>query len=109
MTQSLHERSRWLVFIAAGKRARIMVVDDHAVVRSGLRMLLESEPDVEIVGEAGTGGEALEATRQLRPDVILMDINLPDISGIDAARTIKSEFSDIAIVALTIHEDQEYF
>jgi two-component system response regulator NreC len=88
---------------------KLLLVDDHAVVRSGLRMLLESEPDVEIVGEAGTGGEALEAARQLRPDVILMDINLPDISGIDAARKIKSEFADVAIVALTIHEDQEYF
>jgi two-component system response regulator NreC len=88
---------------------KLLLVDDHAVVRSGLRMLLESEPDVEIVGEAGTGKEAIEATRQLEPDVILMDINLPDISGIDAARLIKAEFADIAIVALTIHEDQEYF
>jgi two-component system response regulator NreC len=88
---------------------KLLLVDDHAVVRSGLRMLLESEPDVEIVGEAGTGKEALEAVRQLMPDVILMDINLPDISGIEAAQMIKTEFPAIAVVALTIHEDQEYF
>jgi two-component system, NarL family, response regulator NreC len=88
---------------------RILLVDDHAVVRSGLRMLLASETDVEIIGEAGTAAEALTATRKLKPDVILMDIGLPDKSGIEATREIKNIFSDIAIVALTIHEDEEYF
>jgi two-component system response regulator NreC len=88
---------------------RLLLVDDHAVVRSGLRMLLENEPDVEIVGEAGTAREALDSLDRLRPDVILMDIGLPDLSGIDAAREVKSRRPETAVVALTIHEDEEYF
>jgi two-component system response regulator NreC len=72
-------------------------------------MLLESEDDVEIVGEAGTAGEALESVTTLKPDVVVMDIGLPDLSGIDAAREIKSRRPETAIVALTIHEDEEYF
>lgn len=88
---------------------RLLLVDDHAVVRSGLRMLLENEPDVEIVGEAGTAREALDSLDRLRPDVILMDIGLPDLSGIDAARQVKTLRPKTAVVALTIHEDEEYF
>ncbi len=88
---------------------RLLLVDDHAVVRSGLKMLLASETDVEIVGEAGNGSEAVSAAGTVRPDVILMDIGLPDMTGIEAARLIKSKFSKVAIVALTIHEDEEYF
>ncbi|MGE5250081.1 MAG: response regulator [Bacteroidota bacterium] len=88
---------------------RLLLVDDHAVVRSGLRMLLEGQHDVEIVGEAGTAAEALAATARLDPDVILMDIGLPDKSGIEATREIKASFPRVAVVALTIHEDEEYF
>ncbi len=88
---------------------RLLLVDDHAVVRSGLRMLLENERDVEIVGEAGTASEALEAAMRLKPNVILMDIGLPDMSGIDATREIKKRCPEVSIVALTIHEDEEYF
>jgi len=88
---------------------RLLLVDDHAVVRSGLRMLLENERDVEIIGEAATAAGALEAAIQLKPNVILMDIGLPDMSGIDATREIKKRCPDVAIVALTIHEDEEYF
>ncbi len=88
---------------------RLLLVDDHAVVRSGLRMLLASESDVEIVGEAGSGSEAVAAAASARPDVILMDIGLPDMTGIEATRVVKSQFPEIAIVALTIHEDEEYF
>ena len=88
---------------------RLLLVDDHAVVRSGLRMLLENEKDVEIIGEAASAKEAIEAATHLKPTVILMDIGLPDLSGIDATREIKKRFPDISIVALTIHEDEEYF
>jgi two-component system response regulator NreC len=88
---------------------RLLLVDDHAVVRSGLRMLLGNESDVEIVGEAGTAQEALDAVAMFKPDVILMDIGLPDKSGIEATREIKDRFPKIAVVALTIHEDEEYF
>ncbi len=88
---------------------RLLLVDDHAVVRSGLKMLLENERDVEIVGEAASAGEAIEAATQLTPNVILMDIGLPDLSGIEATREIKKRLPQVAIVALTIHEDEEYF
>jgi two-component system response regulator NreC len=88
---------------------RLLLVDDHAVVRSGLRMLLENERDVEIIGEASSAREAIEAATRLKPNVILMDIGLPDLSGIDATREIKKRLPEVAIVALTIHEDEEYF
>jgi len=88
---------------------RLLLVDDHAVVRSGLRMLLENEHEIEIVGEAGNAEEAIEAAVRLKPNLILMDIGLPDLSGIDATREIKKRLPEVSIVALTIHEDEEYF
>jgi two-component system response regulator NreC len=90
-------------------KIRLLLVDDHAVVRMGLRMLFESEPDIEILGEASSAREAIEAAGRLHPAVILMDIGLPDLSGIDATREIKKVLPGIIVVALTIHEDQEYF
>jgi two-component system response regulator NreC len=88
---------------------RLLLVDDHAVVRSGLKMLLSAEPDVEIVGEAGTAAEAIEIVGQISPDVILMDIGLPDLSGIEATRAIKSRHPKAAFVARGMHDDQELF
>jgi len=90
-------------------KTKLLLVDDHVVVRQGLRMLLEGEVDLEIVGEASSASQALAALSRLKPDVILMDIGLPDISGIDATRQIKLLAPDTAVVALTIHEDEEYF
>jgi DNA-binding NarL/FixJ family response regulator len=90
-------------------RIRLLLVDDHEVVRRGLRMLLENEADLVIEGEAGDGAQALSLVETLKPDVVIMDITLPDISGIDAARQIKSLHPDVAVVALTIHEDEQYF
>jgi two-component system response regulator NreC len=88
---------------------KVLLVDDHAVVRSGLRMLLESQSDMEIVGEAESGEEALQLTRKVRPDVILMDIAMPDMTGIEATRRVKERDEDAAVLALTMHEDDQYF
>lgn len=90
-------------------KTRLLLVDDHAVIRMGVRMLLEGEADLEIVGEAENAYAALRAVTDLHPDVVLLDIGLPDISGIEAAAEIKRISPKTAIVALTIHEDEEYF
>lgn len=90
-------------------KIRLLLVDDHEVVRTGLRMLLEHQPDMEIVGEASTGLEALELATREKPDVIVMDITLPDISGIETTRQIRRSQPNSAIIALTIHEDEQYF
>jgi two-component system response regulator NreC len=90
-------------------KIHLLLVDDHEVVRRGLRMLLENEVDLDIVGEASTGEDAMKMVETLKPDVVIMDITLPDISGIDATRRIKEKNPAVAVVALTIHEDQQYF
>ena len=90
-------------------KIHLFLVDDHEVVRTGLRMLLSNEEDVQIVGEAGTARDALEGVGKVNPDVVLMDIGLPDMSGIEATQKIKSLYPKVAVVALTIHEDEEYF
>lgn len=88
---------------------RLLLVDDHEVVRTGLRMLLEGQSNMLIVGEASTGGQALALAEELIPQVVIMDITLPDISGIEVTRLLRKKFPDMAIVALTIHEDKQYF
>ncbi len=88
---------------------RLLLADDHAVVRSGLRLLLESQPDMAIIGEAETGEEAVRRTAELRPDVVLMDIEMPGINGIEAARRIKAQSPATAVLALTMYEDDQYF
>ena len=90
-------------------QTRLLLVDDHAVVRSGLKMLLENEPDLEIAGEASNGLEALQLAQSLKPDIVIMDISLPDISGIEATQRLKQANPHLNIVALTIHEDPQYF
>jgi two-component system response regulator NreC len=88
---------------------RLLLVDDHEIVRTGLSMLLESETDMKIIGQASNGVQALEMASELHPDVVIMDITLPDISGIEVTRRLKAQHPEIAVVALTIHEDQQYF
>ncbi len=90
-------------------KIKLLIVDDHIVVRSGLHMLLDGVEDIEIIGEAGTASEALTEISNLQPDVVLMDIGLPDFSGIEATRKSKQLWPEIAIVALTIYEGEEYF
>lgn len=92
-----------------GGRVRVLLADDHAVVRAGLRMLLEADPELEIVGEAENGAQALHLARDLAPDVVLMDISMPDMNGIEATRRIKELCPDVAVLALTMHEDDQYF
>ena len=90
-------------------RTRLLLVDDHQVVRAGLRMLLEAEPDMEIVGEVGSGEDALQAVQTLQPDVVLMDIAMPGMGGIESTRRIKEAHPDTAVLALTMHEDEQHF
>ena len=80
---------------------RILIVDDHAVVRQGLKMFLGLDPELEVVGEAGDGAEALEQARVLRPDVVLMDLLMPKMDGVAATAAIRRELTDVEVVALT--------
>jgi two-component system response regulator NreC len=84
---------------------RILIADDHGVLRAGLRALLNSEPDMEVVGEAADGDEALQLAGALCPDVVLMDINMPGRDGLDATRQLVKLQSDIHVLILTFHED----
>jgi two-component system response regulator NreC len=88
---------------------RILLVEDHPIVRLGLHMLIEGALDVDIVGEVTTANAALEAVDELKPDVVVMDIGLPDCSGIDATLEIKQRHPEIVVLALTVHDDKEYF
>ncbi len=88
---------------------RILLVEDHAVVRAGLRMLLGSDPDMVIVGEAENGRQGVALAQELRPDVVLMDISMPDLNGIEATKQIKKACPEVAVLALTMHEDDQYF
>lgn len=90
-------------------KIKLLMVDDHEIVRAGLRMLLQSQPDIEIVAEADNGRDAIVKARELSPDIVLMDISLPDIDGFEATRQIKRALPKVAILALTMHETDEYF
>ena len=91
------------------KRVRVLIADDHAIVRTGVRLILEGEPDIEVAGEAHDGLETLELARRLSPDVILMDISMPRMSGLDATREVTRTMPDIRVLGLTMHEDDRYF
>jgi DNA-binding NarL/FixJ family response regulator len=86
---------------------RVLIADDHAVYRWGLRTLLDSEPDTEVVGEASTGKEVVERAAEIRPDAILMDIQMPGINGIEATRRIIEANQKIGVVILTMYEDDD--
>lgn len=85
---------------------RIIVADDHPVIRRGLMELIGNEPGVSIIGEACDGIEAVELARLLHPDLILMDINMPEMNGVKATQIIKSELPEIQVVAISMYEDQ---
>ena len=88
---------------------RLMLVDDHEIMRAGLRMLLGTQPDMEIVSEAGSGAEAIELAQAHKPDVILMDVAMPDMNGMEATRQLRVCCPSVAVLALTIHEEEDYF
>ena len=87
---------------------RVLLADDHRVLRLGMRALLGSDPTMEVVGEAANGREAVESARELSPDVILMDITMPDLNGALATRQIIAEHPDMKVVALSMHSDGKY-
>lgn len=87
---------------------RILIADDHAVIRSGLRLLLNSLPDLDVVGDAGSGEEAVEKVASLQPDVLLLDIAMPGMGGLEAARLIREQAPDVRIIVLTMYNDEAY-
>lgn len=90
------------------KTIRVMLVDDHILIREGIKQILELEKDIEVVGQAGDGEEAFKKADELKPDVILLDINMPKVNGIETLRRFKDLGIESKIIMLTIHEDREY-
>ena len=90
------------------RKIRVLLVDDHRVMRQGLARLLQQEPDIEIVGEAPDGPTAVALTRQLQPDVVSMDIDLPGMNGIEVTRLIRTEFPRVQVIGLSMFEEVEH-
>lgn len=88
---------------------RLIIADDHAIVRQGLASLLDDQPDIQIVGQAGTGSEALSMARRRHPDLALLDVTMPDMNGFEATRRIKEELPEVEILVLTMHEEEAFF
>jgi DNA-binding NarL/FixJ family response regulator len=88
-------------------KVKVIIADDHALVREGLRRLLELDPNIEVLTEVGDGQGAINMVRKLRPDVVLMNVNMPGTDGIVATKVIKREMPSIRVIALTIYEDEE--
>lgn len=89
-------------------KIRVILAEDHTIVRQGLRALLEQSDDIEVIAEAEDGREAVNKTEQLKPDIVLMDISMPILNGIEATRQIKKKFPDIKVLILTMHTTEEY-
>jgi DNA-binding NarL/FixJ family response regulator len=87
---------------------RLLIADDHGVVRGGLRLLLERQADMEVVAEAGDGAEAVERALSARPDVCILDVSMPKLTGLQAAREIKQHAPDVAVLILSMHDDDRY-
>jgi len=89
------------------KKIRVLIAEDHTIVRQGLVALLRSEPDIEVVGEASDGSEAMEMAKKLIPDLVLMDIAMPNLNGLDATRKIKKLFPHVKVLVLTMYDNEE--
>jgi DNA-binding NarL/FixJ family response regulator len=87
---------------------RVLLADDHALVRAGIRALLSKIEGVEVIAEAGTGREALRLIRELQPDITLLDITMPDLSGLEVLEESKKDFPDLRVIILTVHDEGEY-
>ena len=87
---------------------RIVIADDHQIMRQSLRVLLEKEPDMEVVAEAEDGRKAVVLVQELTPDVVIMDVNMPDLNGIDATRQIISDYPEMKVIALSVHTDRRF-
>lgn len=90
------------------QKIQVLLADDHPVVRGGVRALLEEEADIEVVGEASGGYEAIELVKKLRPDVILLDMEMPDLSGVEVARQLQQERTGCKVLALSAYDDPQY-
>ncbi len=90
------------------KKTRILLADDHGVVRKGLRFLLESEPGLEVVGEAADGRQAVNLAAELKPDVVVMDIAMPRLNGIEATRQVVRDRPEVSVIILSMYSDEEY-
>src|SRR6266699_2750501 len=88
---------------------RVLLADDHDILRYGLKMLLGLQPDMQVVGEARTGQEAVEMAQELQPDVVVVDITMPEMDGLQACRIMRSRQPDTQVLFLTMHESEEYF
>lgn len=87
---------------------RILLVDDHGITREGLRSLIEKQPDLEVVGEAEDGRKAIDAVRELLPDIVITDITMPNLNGIDATRQIVRQFPKVKVIALSVHSNRAF-
>ncbi len=89
-------------------RIRLLLADDHAVLRAGLKTLFHAQPDIEVVAEAADGEETVRKSREFAPDIVLMDITMPGLSGLEATQKIKSQNPEVKVLVLTMHEDESY-
>lgn len=87
---------------------RVLIADDHGIVRSGLRLLLERQPDIEVVAEAADGAEARELVIRERPDLAILDVKMPKLTGLQATREIKAQAPEVAILILSMHDEERY-
>jgi DNA-binding NarL/FixJ family response regulator len=90
------------------REIRVLIADDHAILRDGIRSLLERQDDIQIVGEASNGREALDLVGRVQPDIVLMDIAMPEMNGLEATRQIKDRYPQVKVLILTQHDDREY-
>ncbi|MFI5273364.1 MAG: response regulator [Ktedonobacterales bacterium] len=89
-------------------KVRVLLADDHTILRAGLKMMLNAQPDIEVVGEASDGRQAVSEAQRLQPDVIIMDITMPECNGIEATRQVKRVQAETRVLVLTMHENEEY-